>query len=86
MTRRDWLLSIAALAIVTLLLFWQPIGVWLGLLERKEVEIDRGPTAGTLGERFMSGGEFIRFVYESGSRCERTQPCPAAAESSPQPK
>ncbi len=45
MTRRDWLLSIAALAIVTLLLFWQPIGAWLGLLERKEVEIDRGPTA-----------------------------------------
>ena len=55
-------------------------------LECYRKEIDRGPAAGTLGARYMSGGDFIRFVYESGSRCERTQPCPAAAESSPQPK
>lgn len=44
MMRRDWLLTAAAIAIVVVLLFWQPIGAWLGLLERKEVEIDRGPT------------------------------------------
>ena len=46
-------------------------------------EIDRGPAAGALGERYMSGGDFIRFIYESGSRCERTEPCPAAAPTSP---
>ena len=42
-------------------------------------EIDRGPQAGSLGERYMSGGKFVRFIYENGSRCERTEPCPAAA-------
>lgn len=41
-------------------------------------EIDRGPAAGALAERYMSGGDFIRFVYESGSRCARTTPCPSA--------
>lgn len=48
-------------------------------------EIDRGPGAGTLAERFMSGGDFIRFVYDSGSRCERTAPCPAPAAAAEQP-
>lgn len=38
-------------------------------------EIDRGPSAGTLRERYMSGGNFVRFIYEHGSRCERTEPC-----------
>ncbi|MCC7122384.1 MAG: hypothetical protein IT493_12590 [Gammaproteobacteria bacterium] len=42
-------------------------------------EIDRGTGTASLGERYMSGGDFIRFVYEHGSRCERTAPCPAAA-------
>lgn len=42
-------------------------------------EIDRGPAAGSLAERYMSGGDFIRFVYENGSRCERTEPCPSAS-------
>lgn len=39
-------------------------------------EIDRGASAGGLQERYMSGGDFVRFIYESGSRCERTEPCP----------
>lgn len=42
-------------------------------------EIDRGPAAATLAERYMSGSDFIRFVYEHGARCERTAPCPVAA-------
>lgn len=41
-------------------------------------EIDRGPQAGGLGERFMAGGDFVRFIYEHGSRCERVEPCPAS--------
>ncbi len=49
-------------------------------------EIDRGPAAGTLAERYMSGGDFIRFVYESGSRCARTEPCPSAPAPDPQPE
>jgi len=44
-------------------------------------EIDRGPQAGGLAERFMAGGDFVRFIYESGSQCARVEPCPA--QSSP---
>lgn len=46
-------------------------------------EIDRGPQAGGLRDRFMSGGDFVRFMYESGSKCERTEPCPAAVSTVP---
>jgi len=40
-------------------------------------EIDRGPQAGGLADRFMAGGDFVRFIYESGSKCARVEPCPA---------
>ena len=46
-------------------------------------EIDRGVQPGGLRERFMSGGDFVRFIYESGSKCERTEPCPAAVGTLP---
>ena len=45
-------------------------------------EIDRGASAGALQERYMSGGDFVRFIYESGSRCERTEPCPTETPTS----
>ncbi len=48
-------------------------------------EIDRGVQPGGLKERFMSGGDFVRFIYESGSKCERTEPCPAAVSTVPAP-
>ncbi|MGR8950363.1 MAG: hypothetical protein ACU84Q_20150 [Gammaproteobacteria bacterium] len=41
-------------------------------------EIDRGPQAGDLRERFVPGGEFIEFMYHNGLRCERETPCPSA--------
>jgi len=41
-------------------------------------EIDRGPQAASLGERFMAGSDFVRFIYEQGAKCERVEPCPAA--------
>ncbi len=39
-------------------------------------EIDRGPQTDTLAERFVPGGEFIKFLYENGVKCERQTPCP----------
>lgn len=39
-------------------------------------EIDRGPQAATLEERFVPGSEFIRFLYDNGVRCPREEPCP----------
>lgn len=42
-------------------------------------EIDRGANLPVLTERFMAGSEFIRFIYQNGSKCERVEPCPAAA-------
>jgi hypothetical protein len=41
-------------------------------------EIDRGPQPDGLGARFMAGGDFVRFIYEHGAKCERVEPCPAA--------
>ena len=46
-------------------------------------DIDRGANLEDLKQRFMPGSDFIRFIYEKGSRCERTEPCPSAAP--PQP-
>jgi len=46
-------------------------------------EIDRGPQAGGLADRFMAGGDFVRFIYESGSKCARVAPCPAPAVTPP---
>ncbi len=42
-------------------------------------EIDRGANLPDLKQRFMPGGDFIRFIYAQGAKCERTQPCPTAA-------
>jgi hypothetical protein len=39
-------------------------------------EIDRGANLPDLKQRFMPGSDFIRFIYEKGSKCERTEPCP----------
>lgn len=39
-------------------------------------EIDRGPQTEALGERFVPGSEFIKFLYENGVKCERVEPCP----------
>ena len=39
-------------------------------------EIDRGPQTPTLTERFVPGGEFIKFLYENGVKCARATPCP----------
>ncbi len=39
-------------------------------------EIDRGPQTDALAERFVPGGEFIKFLYENGVKCERETPCP----------
>lgn len=41
-------------------------------------EIDRGANLPDLKQRFMPGSDFIRFIYEKGSKCERTAPCPNA--------
>ncbi len=38
-------------------------------------EIDRGPQTPTLTERFVPGGDFIKFLYENGVKCERETPC-----------
>ena len=46
-------------------------------------EIDRGANLDDLKQRFMPGSDFIRFIYEKGSRCERTEPCPSAAPAQP---
>ena len=46
-------------------------------------EIDRGANLDDLKQRFMPGSDFIRFIYEKGSRCERTEPCPGAAPTQP---
>jgi hypothetical protein len=46
-------------------------------------EIDRGPQAGGLSDRFMAGGDFVRFIYESGSKCARVAPCPAPVVAPP---
>ncbi len=43
-------------------------------------EIDRGANLTVLTERFMAGSDFIRFIYQNGSKCERVAPCPTAAE------
>ena len=40
-------------------------------------EIDRGPQQAKLTERFMPGTDFIEFIYQQGSSCPRTTPCPA---------
>lgn len=40
------------------------------------LEIDRGPQAGTVVDRFVPGSEFIQFLYDNGVRCERETPCP----------
>ena len=45
-------------------------------------EIDRGPQSAGLQERFVPGSSFIRFMYEHGVKCERTEPC-ANDEQSP---
>lgn len=47
-------------------------------------EIDRGGSAEDLRQRFMPGSDFIRFIYEKGSKCERTEPCPAATPAAAQ--
>ena len=39
-------------------------------------EIDRGANLADLKQRFMPGGDFVRFIYEQGSKCERVEPCP----------
>jgi hypothetical protein len=39
-------------------------------------EIDRGAQTASLEERFVPGGEFIRFLYDNGVRCAREEPCP----------
>jgi hypothetical protein len=39
-------------------------------------EIDRGPQQTKLTERFMPGTDFIEFIYQNGSNCLRTAPCP----------
>lgn len=41
-------------------------------------EIDRGANLTDLRQRFMPGSDFIHFIYDHGSRCERTTPCPGA--------
>jgi hypothetical protein len=46
-------------------------------------EIDRGANLPDLKQRFMPGSDFIRFIYEQGSKCARTEPCPAAAAPAP---
>lgn len=38
-------------------------------------EIDRGAQTEALAERFVPGGEFIKFLYENGVKCERQTPC-----------
>ena len=38
-------------------------------------EIDRGPQTNTLAQRFVPGGEFIKFLYENGVKCARATPC-----------
>jgi hypothetical protein len=38
-------------------------------------EIDRGPQTPVLTERFVPGGDFIKFLYENGVKCERETPC-----------
>ena len=38
-------------------------------------EIDRGPQTAALAERFVPGGEFIKFLYENGVKCARETPC-----------
>ena len=41
-------------------------------------EIDRGANLTDLKQRFMPGGDFVRFIYEQGSKCERVEPCPGS--------
>lgn len=41
-------------------------------------EIDRGANLEDLKQRFMPGSDFVRFIYEQGSKCERVEPCPSA--------
>ena len=38
-------------------------------------EIDRGVQTDILTERFVPGGEFIKFIYQNGVKCERVTPC-----------
>ncbi|MCC6708390.1 MAG: hypothetical protein IT492_12610 [Gammaproteobacteria bacterium] len=38
-------------------------------------EIDRGPQTPALTDRFVPGGDFIKFLYENGVKCERATPC-----------
>ena len=51
-------------------------------------EIDRGAQLAELTERFMPGADFIEFIYQNGSHCPRTAPCPepAAGVTAPSPK
>ena len=46
-------------------------------------EIDRGANLTDLKQRFMPGGDFVRFIYEQGSKCERVEPCPETAAAAP---
>ena len=39
-------------------------------------EIDRGSNAENLQDRFVSGSEFINFLYENGVRCDGKGQCP----------
>jgi len=38
-------------------------------------EVDRGPQTATLGQRFVSGSEFIQSMYDNGVQCARKTPC-----------
>ena len=51
-------------------------------------EIDRGAQLAELTERFMPGADFIEFIYQNGSHCPRTAPCPepVAGVTAPTPR
>lgn len=40
------------------------------------LEIDRGSQSASLGDRFVSGSEFIQLQYDNGVNCARKTPCP----------